>query len=111
MKRIVAYIRPHKLEGVKTAISTLGITGLTVGDARGTGTNPEVGRWGNQEGVVAMPVRARIETVVNDEIVEPAIQAIIENAFTGEPGDGKIFVQPVLEAIRIRTGDRGEEGL
>lgn len=109
MKRIVAYVRPHRLEDVQTAVAALGITGLTVADVRGAGVGPETSAWGG--GVVALPIRARLTVILEDGLVEPAIAAIVENARTGEPGDGKIFVEPMEDAIRIRTGERAPEGL
>lgn len=109
MVRIVCFIRPHKLEQVKSAIATLGITGMNVADARGTGNSPEKAHWlGGDDDLVALPVKSRVEVVVPDELQEPIIQAIVENARTGEPGDGKIFVEKIVDVIRIRTGERGE---
>lgn len=112
MKRIVAMIRPHRLDEVKTAIANLGVTGLTVNDVRGAGASPERPTLlGGAEILIALPIKAKITVVVPDELVEAVIEAIIDQARTGEPGDGKIFVEPVDDALRIRTGERGAEGL
>lgn len=112
MKRVVCFIRPHRVEQVKSAIAALGVTGLSVSDVRGRGNSPEETRWvGNQAHVVALPIRARIEVVVPTDAVESVIQQIVENAHTGEPGDGKIFVEPIVDALRVRTGERGEAAI
>lgn len=108
MVRVIAYIRPHKLEEVKTAISNLGISGLSVSDARGRGNSPEQATvFAGQEMLIALPVRAKLEIVAQDDLKEPIIEAICDAADTGEPGDGKIFVERVLDVIRIRTEERG----
>jgi nitrogen regulatory protein P-II 1 len=107
--RIVTYIRPHRLEPVKSAIAVLGVTGMTVSDVRGTGNSPETAQWFAGEGhLIALPIRARLEVTVPDDLVESVVESIIEHARTGEPGDGKIFLEPVQDALRIRTGERGE---
>ncbi len=108
MIRIIAFVRPFKLEGVKSALSALGVTGLTVSDVRGSGTNPEKSDWlGAGEGVIALPVRSRIEIVAESEMESAIIDTIVEHARTGEEGDGKIFVEPMLDVVRIRTEERG----
>lgn len=112
MLRITAYIRPHKLEEVKTALAEKGVTGITVSDARGTGNSEEPSDWLlGQEYVVSLPARLKLETVVSDEMREEVIEAILASAHTGRPGDGKIFVLPELDVVRIRTGERGEAAL
>lgn len=107
MIRVVAYIKPHRLEGVKSAVSALGVTGLTVTDVRGTGVSEEHTDL-LSGAVVALPMRSRLEVVVTNELQEPVVAAIIESARTGEANDGKIFVERVADALRIRTGERGE---
>jgi nitrogen regulatory protein P-II 1 len=107
MIRVVAYIKPHRLEGVKAAVAALGVTGLTVADVRGTGVSEEHTDL-LSGAVVALPIRSRLEVVVPDEMREDVVSAIVESARTGEPNDGKIFVERVAEAIRVRTGERGE---
>ena len=109
MVKVTAYVRPHRLEDVKTAVSNLGISGLTVTDVRGCGSSPEEpSTFAGQEMLVALPVRSKIEVVVPDKLLEPVINAVIETARTGEPGDGKVFVEPVIDAIRIRTEEQGD---
>lgn len=80
---------------------------MTVSDVRGTGNSEETSRFGTGTSAVALPIRSRIEVVVPAEQVPEVIDAILETARTGEPGDGKIFVEPILDAIRIRTGETG----
>jgi nitrogen regulatory protein P-II 1 len=110
--RITAYVRPHKLEEVKTAVSNLGISGLTVTDVRGCGSSPErASSFAGQEILIALPVRSKLETVVPEELQEQVIEAIVRSARTGEAGDGKIFVEPIEDALRIRTGERGPDAV
>lgn len=111
MKRIFCYLRPHRLELVKTAIASLEITGLSVADVRGTGNSEETPPWGAVAGVSPLPIRSRLEVVVRDEMVEPVIQAILENARTGEANDGKIFIEEIVDSIRIRTSERGDSAV
>lgn len=112
MKRIWCCIRPHRLEEVKTAIADLGATGMSVSDVRGTGNSPETARsFAGQSVVVPLPVRAKLDVVVPDALVPSVVEAILRHAWTGEPGDGKIFLEPVTDAIRIRTGERGEDAI
>lgn len=112
MIRITAYVRPHKLEEVKTAIAALGVTGMSVSDVRGSGASPErPTTFGGQVVLVTLPIRSKVVVVCADDLQEPVIEAIIEAARTGEPGDGKIFVERVVDAIRVRTGERGEVGV
>lgn len=112
MKRITALIRPHRLDEVKTAIANLGVTGLTVNDVRGAGASPERPTlFGGAEILIALPVRAKVTVVVADDLAESVIEAILERARTGEPGDGKIFVEEIEDVLRVRTGERGPDGL
>jgi nitrogen regulatory protein PII len=107
--RVIAVIRPHKLEEVKTALGAIGATGITVTEARGCGAGPEESDWfSGREYVVALPARIKLEVVVPDEEREAVVEAILQSAKTGQPGDGKIFVLRELDALRIRTGERGE---
>ena len=107
MIRIVAYIKPHRLEGVKSAVSALGVTGLTVADVRGTGVSEEHTDL-LSGAVVALPIRSRLEVVVGDDLRGEVVKAIVESARTGEPNDGKVFVERVSDALRVRTGERGD---
>jgi len=112
MKLIKAIIKPFKLEEVKLALSEIGVEGMTVTEAKGFGRqkgHTEIYR-GSEYTVDFLP-KVKVETVVPDEIVEKAITAIIKAARTGKIGDGKIFVLPIEEAVRIRTEERGEEAI
>ena len=112
MIRVLAYIRPHRLEEVKTALGEIGITGITVTEARGCGSSPETSDWFlGRELVVALPQKLKVEVIVSGELAERVVAAIIQGARTGSSGDGKIFLQPVLDAIRVRTSERGAAGL
>ena len=107
MIRIVAYIKPHRLEGAKSAVAALGVTGLTVADARGTGVSEEHTDL-LSGAVVALPIRSRLEVVVPDAMRAEAVDAIALACRTGEPNDGKIFVERIEDALRVRTGERGD---
>ena len=112
MIRILVFIRPHRLEQVKSAIAAIGVSGMTVSDVRGTGNSPEPAQWFAGEGqVIPLPIRSRIEVVIPDEMKDSVVQAILDSAQTGEASDGKIFIQPVETAVRVRTGERGEAAL
>jgi nitrogen regulatory protein P-II 1 len=85
---------------------------MNVADVRGTGNSPErAAFFGGESHLVALPIRARIEVVIPDSLEQEVVQAIVEQAHTGEPGDGKIFVEVIEEVVRVRTGDRGEAAL
>jgi len=110
--KVTGIIRPHKLEQVKTAVAALGVTGLNVADVRGTGNAPEGEKWlAGERHIIPFPLRAKIEVVAQDDLKDAIVRAILEHARTGEPGDGKIMVERVSEAIRIRTGERGESAV
>jgi nitrogen regulatory protein PII len=112
MLRIIVFIRPHRLEQVKSAISALNVSGMTVSDVRGTGNSLEPAQWFAGEGhVIPLPIRSRIEVVISNEMKDEVVQAILNASQTGEQSDGKIFIQPVSDAVRIRTGERGEAAL
>ncbi len=112
MIRVVALIRPHRLEQVKSALAALGISGLSVTEVRGTGNSEETTHWlAGQAQVVALPMKSKLEVVAPEALVESLVQAILENAHTGEEGDGKIFLEPVEDALRIRTGERGDSAI
>ena len=82
---------------------------MSVSDVRGSGNSPETTDWfGGTEGLIALPIRSRVEIVAQDDLTEGIVSAIIEHAQTGQAGDGKIFIEPILDAIRIRTEERGE---
>ena len=108
MKKVEAIIKPFKLDDVKDALMESGILGMTVTEARGFGRSlgkREVYR--GAEYVVDLIPKLKVEVVVHDDMVDTVVEAILKAAFTGKIGDGKIFVVPLDEAIRIRTGERG----
>lgn len=112
MRKIEAIIKPFRLDDVKEALSSIGIQGMTVSSVEGFGRqkgHTEVYRGAEYE-VVFVP-KVKIEVVVPDSLVDMAIWEIVEKARTGNIGDGKIFIYPVEEAIRIRTGESGEGAL
>ncbi|MSR83839.1 MAG: P-II family nitrogen regulator [Candidatus Latescibacteria bacterium] len=112
MKKIEAFIKPFRLDEVKSALSEVQVLGLSVSEVRGFGRqrgHSEVYR-GAEYKVDFMP-KIKIEVVVADADMERAVGAILRAAKTGQTGDGKIFVSEVLEAIRIRTGETGENAL
>ncbi|MGC6455600.1 MAG: P-II family nitrogen regulator [Coraliomargaritaceae bacterium] len=112
MKLIKAIIKPFKLEDVKEALEEIGVSGLTAIEAKGFGRqkgHTEIYR-GSEYTVDFLP-KTVIETVVDDDIVDRAVQAIAESAKTGKIGDGKIFVLNVESALRIRTDESGSEAL
>ncbi len=110
MKRIECIIRPHKLDEVKIALGEIGVTGMTVTDVRGSGRHR-----GHRESflgadyAIDLPTKVKIEMIVRDEDVEEIIETVLAHAWTGEKGDGKIFVLPMEDAIRIRTAESGDE--
>lgn len=112
MKKIEAVIKPFKLEEVKEALSNVGIKGLTVSEVKGFGRqkgHKELYRGAEYE-IEFLP-KVKLEIVVPDSEVENVIEAIVTSARTGRLGDGKVFVNPVEEVIRIRTGERGEDAI
>ncbi len=112
MKKIEAIIKPFKLQDVKEALNELGIQGMTVTEVKGFGRqkgHTEIYR-GSEYTVDFLP-KVKIETVLPDGQVPAAIEAIIKAAKTGKIGDGKVFVTPIEDAIRIRTDDRGDSAV
>jgi nitrogen regulatory protein P-II 2 len=112
MKYIVAIIKPGKLDDVRQALSAIGVQGMTVTEVKGFGRqkgHKELYR-GAEYTVDFLP-KIKIEAAVDKQIVDKAIETITSTARTGKIGDGKIFVQPLEEAIRIRTGETGVEAL
>ena len=109
MKLIVAVIKPFRLEEVKDALAAVGVEGLTVSEVKGFGRqkgHTEIYR-GNEYTVDFLP-KAKLEIAVPDELVGAVVEAIASAARTGKIGDGKIFVLPLEDVVRIRTGERGE---
>jgi nitrogen regulatory protein P-II 1 len=112
MKRIEAIIRPSKLEEVKDALNELGITGMTISETKGFGrTRGRKEVYRGSAYVVDFVPKVLIEIVAADNLVANIIDMIQGHAKTGKLGDGKIFVSDVVEAVRIRTGERGEDAL
>ena len=112
MKKIEAIIKPFKLEDVKDAILKLGVSGMTITEVKGFGRqkgHKEIYR--GAEYVVDFLPKTKIEVVVQTERVPRVIDAIKENAYTGQIGDGKIFILPVEKALRIRTGEEDEDAI
>jgi nitrogen regulatory protein P-II 2 len=112
MKLVTAIIKPFKLEEVRSALTDLGLQGMTVMEVKGYGRqkgHTEIYR-GAEYAVNFLP-KIKIEVVVSDDQVSKVTEAIQGAANTGRIGDGKIFVLPVVEAVRIRTGERGEEAI
>lgn len=110
VKKIEAIIRPVRMEAVKTALAEAGVTGITASDVRGCGRQGDQrpGLFRGEEYVIHLPPKIKLEMVVRDEDVEDVIAVLLEQAHTGEEGDGKIFVVPALDAHRIRTGEAGD---
>ncbi|AZY49017.1 P-II family nitrogen regulator [Bordetella avium] len=112
MKQVTAIIKPFKLDEVREALAEVGVSGLTVTEVKGFGRQKgHTELYRGAEYVVDFLPKIRVEVVLADELVEQAIEAILKAARTGKIGDGKIFVMPVEQAIRIRTGESGEEAL
>ena len=112
MKKIDAIVKPFKLDEVKEALQGVGIQGMTVTEVKGFGRQKgHTELYRGAEYVVDFLPKIKIEIVIADNMVDKAVQAIAEAANTGRIGDGKIFVQPIEEAIRIRTGERGDEAV
>jgi len=112
MKKIEAIIKPFKLDEVKNALHEVGITGMTVSEVKGFGRqkgHTEVYR--GAEYVIDFLPKIKIEVVLDDAIVERTVQVIQDSARTDKIGDGKIFVLPVEQAIRIRTGEKGPDAI
>jgi nitrogen regulatory protein PII len=112
MKKVEAIIKPFKLEEVKDALGEAGIDGMTITEVKGFGRqkgHTEIYR-GSEYTVDFLP-KIKVELVLADSRVEAAVGAIIKAARTGKIGDGKVFVSPVEEAIRIRTGEKGEQAV
>lgn len=112
MKMITAIIRPSKLDDLKTTLSEMGVTGLTITEVRGHGRqkgHKELFR--GKEYVVDLVPKVRLEVAVQDAKVEAVVSAIEKAARTGEVGDGKVFIMDLDNCVRIRTGERGESAL
>ena len=112
MKIITAIIKPFKLDEVREALSAIGVQGITVTEVKGFGRQKgHTELYRGAEYVVDFLPKTKIEVVVSDALVEPAIEAIVKSARTGKIGDGKIFVTDVAQAVRIRTGERDDDAV
>ena len=112
MKKIEAIIKPFKLDDVKEALTEIGVIGMTVMEVRGFGRqkgHTELYR-GSEYTIDFLP-KVKVEIVVADQLVSKVVETIIAAAKTGSIGDGKVFVLPVEESVRIRTGERGEDAI
>ena len=109
MKKIDAIIRPERLSMVKRALEEIGAGGMTITEVKGHGVQRGVmQQWRGTTYVVDLLPKVKIEVVANDSLVDQVIEAVCEHGRTGEIGDGKIFVTPVEQAVRVRTGEHGE---
>jgi nitrogen regulatory protein P-II 1 len=112
MKKIEAVIKPFKLDEVKHKLTSIGISGMTISEVKGFGRQKgHTELYRGAEYTVDFLPKVKLEVLVPDEMLQRAIEAILESAQTGKIGDGKIFVTTVEEVIRIRTNERGEEAI
>jgi len=112
MKQVTAIIKPFKLDEVRESLAELGVTGLTVTEVKGFGRQKgHTELYRGAEYVVDFLPKIKVEVVVADDRVEPVIDAIVKAAHTGKIGDGKIFVSPIEQVIRIRTGETNESAV
>ncbi len=112
MKKVEAIIKPFKLEELKEALTSVGVEGITVGEVKGFGRQKGHSEtYRGAEYTVDFVSKVKVEIVLDDAMVDEVVEVILRHAKTGEIGDGKIFVLPVDDAYRIRTGERGKEAL
>ncbi|WP_434353096.1 P-II family nitrogen regulator [Psychrobacter sp. HD31] len=112
MKFITAILKPFKLDDVREALSEIGVNGVTVTEVKGFGRQKgHTELYRGAEYVVDFLPKVKVEVALADNMVEPAIEAIMKVASTGKIGDGKIFVMPIEQVIRIRTGETGEDAI
>ncbi len=112
MKKIEAIIRPEDLDGVRVSLQENGIVGMTVEEVQGRGRQKGVClQWRAGEYCVEFLPKIRVDMIVDDKDVESAIAAVIKVARTGKNGDGKIFIYPVEDVVRVSTGERGKEAI
>src|SRR3954462_8030396 len=110
MKKVEAIIRPDRLQPVQDALDELGISGLTVSEVMGCGRQKGYTEQyrGSRANISLLP-KLKVESVVPSDVVDKTVEAIVGAAYTGETGDGRLFVYAVEQSVRIRTGERGEE--
>jgi nitrogen regulatory protein P-II 1 len=112
MKKVEAIIRPERLQQVQDALDTLGVSGLTVTEVVGCGRQKGyTEQYRGARANISLLHKIKVEAVVPSDVVEAAVEAIVSSARTGEEGDGRVFVIPIEESIRIRTGERGEDSV
>ncbi len=112
MKKIEAIIKPFKLDEVKEALHEIGLQGITVLEAKGFGRQKgHTELYRGAEYVVDFLPKVKIELVLDDSLVERAVEAILQSAHTGRIGDGKIFISSIEEVIRVRTGEKGTDAI
>ncbi|MFQ5667229.1 MAG: P-II family nitrogen regulator [Candidatus Binatia bacterium] len=112
MKKVEAIIKPFKLDEVKESLSSIGIQGITVSEVKGFGRQKgHTELYRGAEYVVDFLPKVKIEIIATDEMVSQVVEAIAKSAKTGRIGDGKIFVLPIEEVVRIRTGERGADAV
>ena len=112
MKKLEAIIKPFKLDEVKEALHEVGIQGITITEAKGFGRQKgHTELYRGAEYVVDFLPKVKIEVIIEDDLVEKSVEAIKNAATTGRIGDGKIFISPIEDVIRIRTGERGSDAI
>lgn len=112
MKKIEAIIRPEKLDAVRAALEEKGVTGMTVAEVKGRGRQKGITlQWRAGEYRIEFLPKMKLEIIVDDKDVETAIGTICEAARSGKVGDGKIFIYPVEQVVRVRTGERGKDAV
>jgi nitrogen regulatory protein P-II 1 len=112
MKKIEAIVRPHLLEAVKSALQEVGVIGMTVSEVKGYGRQKgHTETYRGSEYKVELVPKVKVEVVLTDELADPAVDAVLKTAKTGKFGDGKVFISPLDDVVRIRTGEHGEQAL
>ena len=112
MRKIECIVRPHLLDAVKSGLQDVGVTGMTVAEVKGFGRQMgHTETYRGAEYMIEFLPKVKIEAVVAEDLVEPAIEVILKTARTGKFGDGKIFVTALEDVVRIRTGERGENAV
>jgi nitrogen regulatory protein P-II 1 len=112
MKRVECIVRPHLLDAVKNALQDVGVAGMTVTEVRGFGRQKgHTETYRGAEYRIEFLPKVKVEAILPDDMVDGAVEAILEAARTGKFGDGKIFVSPLEDVVRIRTGERGESAV
>ena len=112
MKLVTAIIKPFKLDEVREALSAIGVQGITVTEVKGFGRQKgHTELYRGAEYVVDFLPKVKLEIIVKDEVVTQVVDAVLKSAKTGRIGDGKIFVTPIEEVVRIRTGERGSDAI